>query len=254
MDQARFVLFLLLIGCLLFTLGADCQRPGHEPFCDTQMDLAEFDIEDVVLGVSPLLPDENSEISGTVTFQLGTRCHVETIEICGVRLVDRATEEVLVELNVSMSEEFDGVLPWARRGELSLSYSAEARTRGTLLPADEPGQRPTIWQLTSNSLAHVVRLALGAPLGREWRLAPAVSFSRRREYRPTQARWNPFRLGVELDKQEALEVEAGLTYRPTHGALGGNDVLSISVSRVYRRRTTFSDRRSYLSMAYQHMF
>ncbi len=111
MDQARFVLFLLLIGCLLFTLGADCQRPGHEPFCDTQMDLAEFDIEDVVLGVSPLLPDENSEISGTVTFQLGTRCHVETIEICGVRLVDRATEEVLVELNVSMSEEFDGVLP-----------------------------------------------------------------------------------------------------------------------------------------------
>ncbi len=111
MDRFRFALLMLLPACLVGSLNTGCQRRDHQAFCDHRMDFQLFEIDEAVVRVSPLLPDENAELQAELTVQMNTTCHVETVEICGVRLVDRVTEEELVEIDMAMPADFDGVLP-----------------------------------------------------------------------------------------------------------------------------------------------
>jgi len=156
--------------------------------------------------------------------------------------------------------DFTAAVPWVADGALTLAYAIEARTRGTLVPADGHGQRPHVWQVETNELAHVLGVTLRSPVGRLWVIEPSATLSRRDDHLPTQARWDPFHLGQRRDRQESLEIGARLTYRPTAGILGGDDALQFALVRTYRRRADyvrrvdFDDSRSYISLTYKHVF
>ncbi|HDS74097.1 MAG TPA: hypothetical protein ENN56_01020 [Firmicutes bacterium] len=135
-------------------------------------------------------------------------------------------------------------------GLATAEYTIEARTRGVLLPADRPGERPTLWQLTRNELAQVVTVDLGVPIGERWTFSPEVSVSRQLDFIPTQTAWNPFRLGRQVDKQEALYLEATALYRPD-GDLGA---FSVRAARTYRRRGAITDTRDFVSVTWQYAF
>ncbi len=149
--------------------------------------------------------------------------------------------------------DFEGALRVAEGATLRMTYSVEARTLGNLLPAG-PGRRPKVWQLTQNELAQVLSLGLTTPFGRSWELGPSLSLNRQSEYLPTRPRWNPLRLGELSDRQEGMQIEAYVSYRPQSGFLAGSDALTVRMSRAYRRRAGLHDMTTYISLAYQHSF
>ncbi len=144
--------------------------------------------------------------------------------------------------------DFAAELPWITPGTFAATYTVEARTRGTLLPAETPGQRPKIWQLTRNELAQIVGAHVTARIARRWTVSPEVTASRQREFVPTQTTWNILKLGREIETQDALSVAAECNYRPERG------MLSLRAERTYRRRPTITDARTTVTLAYQHMF
>jgi hypothetical protein len=146
--------------------------------------------------------------------------------------------------------DFDGELPWPGEGVVGVVYTVEARTRGVLIPADRPGQRPTLWRLTRNEFAQILTARLSAPIGPRWTMEPKVSVSRQLDFTPTSATWNPTDLGVEIDRQEALYLEAVCLYRP-HDRGG---LFSVRAARTYSKRGSYNDTRSSVSMTYQHTF
>ncbi len=146
--------------------------------------------------------------------------------------------------------DFIGEVPWPGDGMVTAGYTVEARTRGVLLPSDRPGDRPTLWQLTRNELAHILALDLEAPFGKRWTLSPEVSVSRQIDFVPTQTAWNPFRLGRQVDKHAALSLEATALYRPD-GDLGA---FSVRTSRTYRKRGAITDTRDMVSVTWQYVF
>jgi hypothetical protein len=149
--------------------------------------------------------------------------------------------------------DFSNIFTVAERARVTMSYSIEARTHGNLLPAGA-GRRPTIWQLTQNELAQVIGIGLTKALGRSWELGPSISLNRQSEYRPSQPRWNPFRLGELRDRQEGMQVEAFVSYTPQSGFLGGSDAVTARMNRTYRRRAGLHDQATYISLVYQHLF
>ncbi len=119
-----------------------CTRPERERMCDEPMDLTPPYISEATIIVSPTLPDENGEVRVSMTLQAGFNCDPETLELCGVRLVDRTNGERLVDLDLAFPEEFDGLLECPEAQPLDLvdlgtsndELSARCRAgRGALL-------------------------------------------------------------------------------------------------------------------------
>lgn len=98
------------VTSLLCLALVGCNRPGRERLCEQPMDLTPPYISEAEIAVAPTSPDDDAQIQIGVTLQAGYNCDPETLELCAVRLVDRTSGEVLVELDVGFPEDFDGQL------------------------------------------------------------------------------------------------------------------------------------------------
>lgn len=146
--------------------------------------------------------------------------------------------------------EWETKIPVGNQGAITTVYSIEARTLGSLLSAG-PGKRPNIWRLSRNELTHIVSTTLTSQLGPSWKFEPSLAYDRQQAYIPTQARWNPFKLGKPLETQDGLHVEAGISFAPPHGIFSRRDAVTAKLIKTYRRRAGLTDTMSYISFIYR---